>query len=282
MSRRRGARGVAALGVALAAGVAAAPPADAADCASWPGEPRPLPTAASDDAIDALWARSRARELAAAAEWLEGQGAEAAAHLVWEHAACLEPERPDFGAARARTAALRLHRPTVLRVPERLLPASEPSEVHALRALAEPVLVASRAPLETAAESAAPVGIVRLPPAAADVATAPPEPGPLVAVDRELDGVQELVRTARFEEALARLEGVRKDLGAFDAESGAPARSARLELLTGTAQLALGREDDARASFVRALAADATLRLDPATTSPKVVTLFEEVRGAGR
>jgi len=62
-------------------------------------------------------------------------------------------------------------------------------------------------------------------------------------------------------------------------DSDLPPRWARLEMLQATAELALARDADARASMVRALAADPALALDPATTSPKVLRVFESIRG---
>ncbi len=48
----------------------------------------------------------------------------------------------------------------------------------------------------------------------------------------------------------------------------------RLELVTATAQVALGREALAREAFARALSNDPELSLDPRTTSPKVLRVF--------
>jgi hypothetical protein len=50
-------------------------------------------------------------------------------------------------------------------------------------------------------------------------------------------------------------------------------------VLAATAEIALGREDAARASLERALRIQPGLNLDPVRHSPKLVRLFQEVRG---
>ncbi len=82
------------------------------------------------------------------------------------------------------------------------------------------------------------------------------------------------VRDARFEAALAAIDGVRPKLTGPDA---APLR-AELEVLAATASLALGRSDDARKRFAAALSADPALELDPAIYSPKLRDLLSRVR----
>jgi hypothetical protein len=89
-----------------------------------------------------------------------------------------------------------------------------------------------------------------------------------------LDSIQEHLRGARFEQALARAERGRRDLG----ESASPQRLAELEVLAATAALALDRKEDAAASLRRALAADPMLTLDPMQTPPKVRRAFDRVR----
>ena len=69
-------------------------------------------------------------------------------------------------------------------------------------------------------------------------------------------------------------------LRAAGSEQGARERRARADVVAATAQVALGRDDEARRSFERALAADPALRLDPATTSPKVRRAFDAARAA--
>ena len=41
---------------------------------------------------------------------------------------------------------------------------------------------------------------------------------------------------------------------------------------------ALGRNDDARRSFRTAVSLDEAIALDPARTSPKILTVFDEAR----
>lgn len=99
------------------------------------------------------------------------------------------------------------------------------------------------------------------------------------AVDVQLHTADELVRTARFDEALAETERARPALAELEATSGRDAvRRVRLEVLSATASIALGREEAAQQSFERALRADADLELDPARTSPKVVRGLAETR----
>ena len=102
------------------------------------------------------------------------------------------------------------------------------------------------------------------------------------ALDARLRTADELLRTARFDEALAETERARPDLAALEARSGpgteASAQRVRLEVLAATACIALGREEAARQSFERALRADADLELDPARTPPKVVRGLAETR----
>jgi hypothetical protein len=68
-------------------------------------------------------------------------------------------------------------------------------------------------------------------------------------------------------------------LAELEAASGRDAeRRVRLEVLSATASIALGRDEAAHRSFERALRADADLELDPASTSPKVVRHLEATR----
>lgn len=100
----------------------------------------------------------------------------------------------------------------------------------------------------------------------------------------ELDGrlrtAEDLVRTARFQEAIAETDRARASLGRLEGGGAADARDerVRLELLAGTASLAIGRDDAATQSFERALAADPALTLDPGRFSPKIVRRVEQIR----
>ncbi len=277
-----------ALALMLALAVWLAPlPGRAQTCAPWPGEPSPLPTTASADALAAQWAQQRVHELVAAAERLEA-AAPSAAHRVWRHAACLDPERADLAAAIARTRPLRVHRPEPVRGRISAPPRAASVEAALAPIRASLIVVAGRpapAPAEAALEASrpsasAPAPPTPEPPAVSSPPTPEPTPSepPLAALDGRLDEAETLIRSARFEEALQALGTARVDLVDLRAENGAAARHARLELLTGTAEVALGRENEAQASFARALAVDPGLRLDPATTSPKVVRTFERAR----
>jgi Tfp pilus assembly protein PilF len=55
-------------------------------------------------------------------------------------------------------------------------------------------------------------------------------------------------------------------------------RRTQLEVLSATAQIALGHHDAARESFERALAADPDFELDARSTSPKIRSVFDTVR----
>jgi hypothetical protein len=104
-----------------------------------------------------------------------------------------------------------------------------------------------------------------------DVAAAPPLPMTL-----DVSGLRETrssLQAARFEEALARASRGRAELAATE---GADARraGAELEVLAGTAALALGRDAEASDCFARARSLDPSLSLDPVHHSPKVVDAF--------
>src|SRR5262249_15516003 len=127
-------------------------------------------------------------------------------------------------------------------------------------------------------------------PGASSVALAPPKPATPARVapaphstaklDASLDRADELLRAARFQDALTELERARGRVAALES-SGSPAASAkraRLEVMAGTAWVALGADVAAEESFTRALRADAGLTLDPAQTSPKVIRSFEQSR----
>jgi hypothetical protein len=103
------------------------------------------------------------------------------------------------------------------------------------------------------------------------------------AIDAKLRAAEALVRSAHFERALQAAGELRPELApALDAPGAIPRRT-ELEVLSATAEIALGRERAARESFGRALAADPELELDAGTTSPKIRRGFEMVRGeAGR
>jgi hypothetical protein len=97
------------------------------------------------------------------------------------------------------------------------------------------------------------------------------------------DALEELdaqVRAARFEEAVARADGMRAALGPESADD--PLLRVRLEVTAATAYVALDRESAARDCFRRALVAEPALDLDPASTAPKVLRVFRSVRAEPR
>jgi len=99
----------------------------------------------------------------------------------------------------------------------------------------------------------------------------------LASVESEARAADELMQGARFEEALTRIESIRRKLGALEGDAARRLR-ARTEVMAATAYVALDREDAARECFRRALAAEPALDLDPATTAPKVLRVFRSVR----
>jgi LysM repeat protein len=82
------------------------------------------------------------------------------------------------------------------------------------------------------------------------------------------------LRNAHFEEALATADQALARI----ASRGDRGSRARLALVAGTAELALGDHEAALARFVEALDADPALRPDPADISPKVLRLLETAR----
>ncbi len=233
---------------------AAAPAETGAGCAPWPGEPASLPAAASDDPFLGRWISLRVRELAAEATAAEA-AAPARAHRFWQHALCLDPGSPEAEQGAQRTRPIRVHRPVVVAV--RTAQARETEA--GFSQLGEPIRVVS-------------VPVQRPP------APQPPAPD-WKRLDTALDTAEARLRDADFETALASAERLRRDLGKTPPATGLGERKARAELVAATAEIALGREDAARRSFERALAANPALDLDPATTPPKVRRAFEAVRG---
>jgi hypothetical protein len=254
--------------VVLSLAAAGAAGADTADCEPWPGEPSPLPTTTSGDAFLARFAVLRTQELAAAARAAE-RTAPARAQRLWQHALCLDPTSREATKGVARTRPVHVYRPRVVVV--RRAPAEETSP--RLEELGEPIRVVatptSRRP-NTAPVSAAP----RPPPSK-------PRPAPdWKPADEALGAAEAQLRGADFEAALATATRVRQQLPSSASTAGARERRARAEVVAATAEVALGREDAARKSFTRALAANPKLELDPATTSPKVLRAFDSARAS--
>jgi len=89
------------------------------------------------------------------------------------------------------------------------------------------------------------------------------------------------VAKAYFERAISIAEATREWADEVPADPEARQARARLEVLTCTAQVALGDEDAALRSMQRAVFVWPLLSLDESTTSPRVVKLFHQVRGNG-
>ena len=100
----------------------------------------------------------------------------------------------------------------------------------------------------------------------------------LTDTDRLLAEAEALLEDAHFHTALGVLSSGREWLEAAAPCAACPERVARLEVLTATAEVALGETVRARASLRRALQAAPELELDEAATSPKLVSLWREVR----
>jgi len=248
-----------------------------ADCEPWPGEPSPLPAVSSSDDLTARFAHLRAEELAALALQLEPL-APGDAHRVWLHVACLDPQRDDAREGAERTSPVRVHTPEVVHQPGEVVPAAA-DLAFAFGHLDDPISVvlatrgadASAKPRATTSALASPT--VRPQPRAA------PSESPLVA-DGLLDEAEGLVRQAHFEEALEKATKAREAVPPTGDPAALGKRRARADLIAGTAQVALGQDADARASFERAIKTDPSLRLDRASTSPKVVRAFDAARAA--
>jgi hypothetical protein len=235
-------------GLLLAGSGAAQPP-----CAPWPEDPSPLPTVHDADPLRARWASLRIRELDAAARAFEARDP-ARARALWQHASCLAPKDGELARrARAPIPAVTLHRPSIERGEVM------PEAPDAWSSLAAPIAVA--APTRSSA------------PRTASRPASPPASAAAMAL---VDETAANVRAARFEAALTSADRARRD-GA----SLAPRTRAALEIWAATAALALGREDEARASLGRALDAEPNLRLDSAT-SPKVRRALDAVRAERR
>ncbi|MCX5737104.1 MAG: hypothetical protein NTZ61_01130 [Proteobacteria bacterium] len=211
-------------------------------CGPWPGEFSPLPTVSDPDPLRARWATLRAEQLTQRAARLEERD-RSAANRIWQRVLCFQPE-----AAAAREGALRTR-------PSAVLQASEP-----------PRQVEPRTPAPVAARAA---------PGPPPKPKPKPKPEP-VRFDEPLRRAEQLIRSARFDEALAKIEELRPRI---EAEPGArTSERTRLELLAATAHVAFGDEAAARASCERALRSDPALVLDAHSTPPKLMRAFEAAR----
>ena len=93
--------------------------------------------------------------------------------------------------------------------------------------------------------------------------------------------IAEAPRGARFSEALGRALVARNELAAGPADATSRVLLVHTEVIAATAQVALGDDAGARASFAAALAVDPELALDPQVTSPKVLGVLEQARARG-
>lgn len=263
MRRARSERGMSAGRTAIALAVAllavapvaarAAGSATASACRAWPGEPDPLPRVAKADSLTARWARLRAAELARVARRLEESDA-VTAYALYAHAACLAPDDAALRAGEERTVPVHWHRPPIDSRPSPAPKAPATSVSLALQGLDQPIALLPPAPERDDVEAL------------------------VAAAQRRLDGARQLLHQARFEDALAGLDRARKGLATAPNDPRIGALRAQVDVLAATANVALGRDDAARASFARALAAQPDLKLDPKTTSPKVFGLFQQMR----
>jgi len=254
------------LGLVAALLALAGLPADARDCAPWPGEPQPLPRVGEGDRLLARWAELRAQELARHAEALEESGP-VAAHRAWLHVLCLDPGDESARSGALRSQPLRIHRPEI-RVGSEAGPPDLDTDLWS--SLDAPVTLAARTPALPGAG-----------PEADDWSRA----GTLRRVEGWLVAAEAQVAAARFEEALATAAKARAGLEALPPGRDLPRRRLRLELIEATAEAARGRDDAARACFERVLALEPAFALDARTTSPKLMRLLDAARaetGASR
>ncbi len=228
-------------------------------CVAWPGEISPLPTVDHEDPLRSEWASHRAEELALLARTVE-QGNQGEAYRVWQHVACLDPENEAARKAMATLLLVRVHQPQAVQVSTEPVPVRLSRIEDAFDNLSQPIQVGPRRTVE--------------------VAQAGPELRDPVTenLDRQLGQAGALVREARFREALAVAKEVQAQLQTKANEAGAKARLVRAALLAATAEVALGRKAEARASFERALVLQPELELDAATTSPKVIRVFRNAK----
>jgi hypothetical protein len=100
----------------------------------------------------------------------------------------------------------------------------------------------------------------------------------LAHLDRELAEIDTLLASAHFHSVVSVAKLTRQLLSAREGQPELSTRRARLEVMTATAQVALGRRGVAQRSMMRALQAEPALSLDESTTSPKVLELLREAR----
>ncbi len=240
--------------LAIAALSLGAAPAHAANCDPWPGEPQPLPALGDPDPVRAEWASLRVKELA---QWAKRAEADdpLRARQRWRRLLCLDPANDEALTGVMRAKAVRVHRPALVGGP----------------------LAAARA--RDAWESlGAPIGVGSDPTTASREARSQ---GEFRELRSAVGALEEQVRTAQFERAIAAAPALRSQLERAPRGGTRTSLIAQAEVLVATAELALGRSDAADASLRRALTADPALALDPATTPPKVLRALAAARGTG-
>ena len=136
------------------------------------------------------------------------------------------------------------------------------------------------APTPKAVAAARPVATPAAPVALPSVSSAPPAAVSGAPVDALIGMAEEELSAARFDHALHTTEAIERLLLAAPAsEASATAkRRARMELVRATAYAAVGHTQQVQNALTKALAADPTLELDPATTSPKLLAALEVAR----
>jgi hypothetical protein len=246
-------RAIAAVSCACALLVAAA--AHAANCDAWPSEPKPLPALNDPDPVRAEWASLRVKELAIWAKRAERDDP-LRARQMWRRLLCIDPANDEALAGVMRARVVTIHRPELADEP--------PTAAHARDAWAA---------LD------APLGLGEDPAVASREARNQSEFRELRSA---VGALEERVRTAQFEQAIAGGAALRKRLERAPAGGTRTSLIAQSEVLLATAELALGRAGDADKSLRRALAIDPALALDPATTSPKVLRALDAARRDAR
>lgn len=229
-----------------------AEPAAASTCEPWPGEPDPLPALKDPDPLRAEWAELRARELATLARRLEERDPLRARQL-WRRLLCMDPANDQALVGVLRSPAVQVHRPELRDAAFEDANGREP-----WKSLDAPLGVKVDRSAERRAEARA---------------------ARLRELRRAVAAVQSDVRAARFDAALASSAALRPQLAAAPRGSTRRGLIVETEVLAATAELALGRENEAVASLRRALTAEPGLELDPSRTSPKVVRALEAARG---
>jgi tetratricopeptide (TPR) repeat protein len=220
------------------------------------------------DRVNARWAQLRSLELSQLAAPLE-LIATVDAHRLWSHVLCLDPENSDAKSGVYRTRPSRVHALAILPgAPVEDEPA--PDLASALASIGRPLRLGSSFAASRSGRAAPPSVDAGGPAARA------PDFGP---ADRQLAQAETLNRQARFEEALAAAEKARSALP-VGWTPDVQRRRARIEAAAATAQVALGRESEARKSFGQALRADPSFRLDVGSTSPKVMRAFDAAKSA--